>query len=185
MEQADPDRITNRGGSRAVLRRHSPALVERGSQPLAPDLAGGRLAGPPERRSAGQGLETAGVAAAANDGRVVRDLDVAHVAGTPLGTAMEPAVRDDPSPDPGPDLDHDDVVVAGRDTRPPLAQGQDVDVVVDPDGRAVPGGEPIPDRIEVPAGHDRRRDRSSGLELDRSRDADPDPPQPPGDRSGR
>ena len=64
---------------------------------------------------------------------VVDDLDVADVAGAALRAAMEPAVGDDPGPDAGPDLDDDHVVVAGRDPRPPLAEGQDVDVVVDPD----------------------------------------------------
>ena len=43
-------------------------------------------------------------------------------------------------------------------------------------GRAVARGEPLADRIAVPAGHDRRRDRPAGLELDRPRDADADRP---------
>ena len=114
------------------------------------------------------------------DRRIVGDLDVADVAGTPLRAAVEMAVRDDPGPDPRPDLDDDDVVVAGRDAGPPLPERQDVDVVVDPDRRAVAGGEPLADRVAVPAGHDRRRDRPAGLELDRARDADADPPQPAG-----
>ena len=57
---------------------------------------------------------------------VVDDLDVADVAGAPLGAAMEPAVGDDPGPDPGPDLDDDDVVVAlrRRPTATPRGRGR-------------------------------------------------------------
>ncbi len=46
---------------------------------------------------------------------------------------------------------------------------EDVDVVVDPDRRPVALGEPLADRVAVPARHDRRRDRPAGLELDRAR----------------
>ena len=67
------------------------------------------------------------------------DLDVADVAGAALRAAVEPAVRDDAGADAGPDLDDDDVVVAGRDARSPLPEGQDVDVVVDPDRGAGSG----------------------------------------------
>ena len=90
-----------------------------------------------------------------------------------------------PAPMPVPILIDDDVVVAGGDARPPLAEGEDVDVVVDPDRRAVALGEPLADRIAVPAGHDRWRDRPPGPELDRAGDADPDPPQPARDVMGR
>ena len=38
-----------------------------------------------------------------------------------------------PGPDPGPDLDDDHVVVARRDAGSPLAEREQVDVVVDPD----------------------------------------------------
>src|SRR5438552_2284482 len=69
--------------------------------------------------------------------------------------------------------------------RSPLAEGQQVDVVVDPDRRPVPRGEPLPDRVTVPAGHDRRRDGPPGFELHRSRDADPDAPQVTGQTLGR
>ena len=82
-----------------------------------------------------------------------------------------------PAPMPGPDLDDDDVVVADRDAGSPLAEGEDVDVVVDPDRRAIARREPLPDRIAVPAGHDRRRDRPPAAELDRPGHADADAPQ--------
>ena len=133
-----------------------------------PSSGGGR-AGPAEGGAAGQRLEAAEVAAAADDERVVDDLDVADVAGTPLRAAMEVAVRDDARADPGPDLHDHDVVVAGRDPGPPLAEREQVDVVVDPDRGVVAVGEPLPDRVAVPAGHDRRRDRPAGSEFDRTR----------------
>ena len=104
---------------------------------------------------------------------------MADVAGTPLRATMEVAVRDDACPDARPDLHHDHVGVAGRDAGPPLAQGEDVDVVVDPDRRPVAGGESLADRIAVPAGHDRRRDGPARLEFDRPGHADADPPQSP------
>ena len=72
--------------------RHRPALVERRPQPRAPAVERGRLAGPADRLAAGQRLEAADVAAAADDRRVVDDLDVADVAGAALGAAVEPAV---------------------------------------------------------------------------------------------
>ena len=157
-----------RATSSAVTRpRWSSAVRSRG----APAVAGRRLAGPAERGAAGERLEAADVAAAADDRRVVDDLDVADVAGTALGAAMEAAVGDDPGADARPDLDDDDVVVAGGDAGPPLPEGEDVDVVVDPDRRAVARGEPLADRVAVPAGHDRRRDRPAGRELDRARHA--------------
>ena len=102
------------------------------SRSLRPS-SGGRLAGPAERAAAGQRLEAADVAAAADDRGVVDDLDVADVAGAPLRAAVEVAVRDDPRPDAGPDLDHDHVVVAGRDARAPLPEREQVHVVVHPD----------------------------------------------------
>ena len=63
---------------------------------------------------------------------IVGDLDVAHVPGTALGTAVEPPVGDDARPDARADLDHHHVLVAHRDARPPLPHRQHVDVVVHP-----------------------------------------------------
>ena len=48
-------------------------------------------------------------------------------------------------------------------------------------GRAVALGEALADRVAVPAGHDRRRDRAAGPELDGAGHADADAPQRPGD----
>src|SRR6185436_11733660 len=107
------------------------------------------------------------------------------VAGTPLRAAMDPAVRDDPGPDARADLDHDHVVVSGGDARPPLPERQEIDVVVDPDGGAVAGREPLTDRVAIPARHDRWRDGTPRLELDGTRDADADPPQLTRDGPGR
>src|SRR4029079_16983292 len=125
------------------LGRHDAALIER--RPEARRAAAERRLLPrlTERAAAGQRLEAADVAAATDDTGVVADLDVAHVAGAPLGTAMEPAVGDDPGADPGPDLHDDDVVVAGGDPGAPLPEGEDVDVVVDPDRGAMAAREPL------------------------------------------
>ena len=71
------------------------------------------------------------------------------------------------------------------DSRPPLPQRQDVHVVVDPDGGVVRRRESGPDRIAIPAGHDRRRDGSPGSELDRPRNADADAPEPTRHLAGR
>ena len=118
----DGDRVAERGRPGDVLRGDRAALVEGGPEPRAAALCAAACAGPPERGAAGERLEAADVAAAADDRRVVGDLDVADVAGTPLGAAMEAAVGDDPGADAGADLDDDDVVVAGRDPRAPLAR---------------------------------------------------------------
>ena len=128
-----PDEAARATSSAVTVPRWSRAVRSRA---LRPSRAAA-CAGAAERPAAGQRLEAADVAAAADDGRIVGDLDVADVAGAALGAAMEAAVRDDPRADPGPDLDDDDVVVAGRDAGAPLAEREHVDVVVDPDGRAV------------------------------------------------
>ena len=57
-----------------------------------------------------------------------------------------------------------------------LVQGEEVDVVVDPDGRAIALFEPTADVEPVPAGHDGRGDRSAGFEVDGPGDADGDAP---------
>ena len=92
-----------------------------------------RASAPPPADS----LEAADVSAAADDRRVVDDLDVADVAGRSLGAAVQLAVGDQPGADARPDLHEDDIGVAGGDAGPPLAERHDVDVVVDPDRRAV------------------------------------------------
>ncbi len=87
------------------------------------------------------------------------DHDVADVARGALGAAVDPAVRHDPAADAGADLDVEQVLDVAP-VGPVLAQGHDVDVVVDEDRRAgVALGEPVGDREAVPAGHDRRVDR--------------------------
>ena len=85
------------------------------------------------------------------DRRVVGDLDVPHVAGASLGAAMQTTVGDDAGPDARPDLDDDDIVMARRDARAPLPESQEIDVVVDPDRRAVVLAESLTDRVTVPA----------------------------------
>ena len=58
-----------------------------------------------ERLAAGDRLEAADVAAAADDVLAARDPDVADVAGGAPGAAVDVAVGDDPAADPGADLD--------------------------------------------------------------------------------
>ena len=94
------------------------------------DARGAQPAG--DRRPAGHRLEAADVAAAAHGVDVVGHLDVAEVAGGALGAATQRAVADDAAADAGGDLDEQQVVdVAEPDEV--LAEGHDVDVVVDDD----------------------------------------------------
>ena len=160
-------------------------LVQR--QPQAFASAGERHALPVAGQGGapGERLEAADVAAPADHRRVVDDLDVPDVAGRALRPAVDAAVRDDPGADAGADLDDDDVVMANRDPRPPLAEGEDVHVVVDPDRRPIAVGESLADRISVPARHDRRADRPPGAKLDGTGHADADAPEPAGQVAGR
>jgi hypothetical protein len=151
-------------------------VVERRCEPRAASLPSCRLAVPADRLATRQRLQAADVPAPAHDRGVVDDLDVPDVAGTPLRAAVKPTVGDDPRADARPDLHHDHVVVALCDPRAPLPEGQDVDVVVDPDRGAVARRESFADRVAVPAGHDRRRDGPPGRELHGTRHADADPP---------
>ncbi len=160
-------------------------LVERRTESLAAPFARRGLAGAADRGTTGECLEAADVAAAADDRTLVDDLDVAHVTGTALGAAVEAAVGDDPGADARADLDDDHVVMAHRGAAAPLAQAEQVDVVVDPDRRVVGRGEAGAHRIAVPAGHDRWRDRRAGAELDRPGHADADAPQVAGQAARR
>jgi len=130
-----------------------------------------------ESGSPGQGFETATVPAAADDRRVVGHLDMTDVPGTARRSSMELAVDEDARANARTDLDEDRCVMTPGDTGTVFAEGHQVDVVVHPNGNGVASAEPFADRIIVPAGHDRRGSRPPGCELDRSWDADPDPPQ--------
>ena len=79
---------------------------------------------------AGQGLEAADVAAVADHLVVAGDPDVADVARRALRAAMDVPAGDDAAADPGADLDHQEVLGVGQG-RQVLAEGHDVDVVVD------------------------------------------------------
>ena len=135
MATGSPKEAARATSSAVTAPRWSRAVRRRGLRPsraaASPALA--------ERSAAGKGLQATDIAAAADDRRVVDDLDMADVAGAALGAAVEAPVRDDPGPDAGPDLHDDDVVVAGGDTRAPLAEREDVHVVVDPHRRAGSG----------------------------------------------
>ncbi len=155
-------------------------LVERDPQPVAGSRASRHLTRAGERRAAGHCLEAADVAATAHDRCVIDHLDVAHIPGAALRPAVDAAIRDDPRADAGADLHHHDVLVAHRHAGAPLAERQHIDVVVDPGRHTVAGLEALADRVVVPAGHDRRRDRTAGPVLDRPGHPDPDPEQAAG-----
>ncbi len=96
---------------------------------------------------------------------------------------MDPSVHDDARADPGADLDEHEVLDAAAATGGQLTKRHHVHVVVEPHGHTA-AGEPLAHVVPVPAGHDRRRDRERGLEFDRARDADPDPPEAPRQGAG-
>ena len=123
-EKGDRHRVAERCRPGDILGGDRPVLVERQARRCAPALGRGLRTGPADGRPAGKGLEAADVAAPADDARIVDDLDVADVAGTALGAAMEPAVADDPGADARADLDDDDVVVARGDTRSAIRRGR-------------------------------------------------------------
>ena len=161
LEQPDGHRIAERGSPRDVLGGHAAVLVEGDPQPRAavrqrpPPPRRAPRAAPPASASRQPTLPQRHTTDA-----VVDDLDVADVAGATLRAAVDPPVRDDAGADAGADLDDHDVVVADGDAGPPLAKGEEVHVVVDPDRRAVSIGEPLAHGVAVPARHDRRRDRA-------------------------
>ena len=80
-----------------------------------------------------------------------------------------------PGPDAGAHLAVDQVEVLITAART-LVQREQVHVVVDPHGRVVALFEPAADVEPVPAGHDGRRDRSAGREVDGTGDAHGDAP---------
>ena len=136
-------------------------------------LGAGRREPGRERLAAGDRLEAADVAAAA-------DHVIAAVARIcPMSPAAPRAPRwmcpsaTIPHPIPVPTLTSSRCDVS-RQCDPVLAAGHDVHVVVDEHRRAVVVREPLRDVEAVPAGHDRRVDRPPGVELDRARDADAD-----------
>src|SRR6201999_3598344 len=118
-------------------------------------------------------LEAAGVAAAADDVLVPAEADVADVTGRALRAAVVAVARDDPTADAGADLDVEQVLAVAP-VRVVLAEGHDVDVVVDQHGDVVVLREPAGDREAVPARHHRRSHRFAARERDGRGDADAD-----------
>ena len=99
--------------------------------------------------------------------------DVAEVAGGALGAPVQPPAADDSGADAGRDLDEDEVLHVGVDGGV-LAQGHQVDVVVD-EHRPAEGGPDVPGHVVVvPTGHDRRQHRSPGRVLDGAGQTDAD-----------
>jgi hypothetical protein len=99
---------------------------------------------------------------------------VADVAGGAVGAAVDLPIDDDPAADARPHLHEQQMVDLGP-VGPVLPQRHDVDVVVDEHRDRVAVGEPLRDRVPVPARHDRRVAGTAGRVLDRPRHPDPDP----------
>ena len=88
------------------------------------------------------------------------------VSGAALHPALDRAVRDDARADTGADLDEDEIIDSAGTSFRSLAEGHDVDVVVDLNRHTEAIGKPLAHGVGVPAGHDRGSDWSPGLELD-------------------
>src|SRR5690606_18647532 len=153
--ELDAGHVALGGAVGDVLRGHRAV----GGEPLG---EGGRGAGtrgqqrvPGQRRAAEQRLQATRVAACAD--RAVRiGLDVANVAGTPVGTAVRLAVEIDAATDPRTDLDEEQVVGGPGHAAEALPHGHDVHVVVHHDRTAVLPRQHVAHRVAVPARHDRR-----------------------------
>ena len=136
----------------------SPARASATTSTPEPAGQAGRPQPRGERRAAGDGLEAARVAAAADDVVVAGHADVPDVAGGALRAPVHAAVGDDPAADPRADH-HVQQVVDVPPIGPVLAQRGQVDVVVDERRDVVVRREPARDREAVPAGQHARRDR--------------------------
>jgi hypothetical protein len=93
---------------------------------------------------------------------------MADVAGHAMRAAVQLASRDDAGPDPGADLDEDEMP-DGLGNRAELTQRHQVGVVIDKRGHAGQAGEQ-PRRVDpVPAGHPRRGYDPARVEVDGAR----------------
>ena len=101
------------------------------------------------------------------------------VAGRSLGAALDVAVGNDAGPDPGPDLDEDDVFFAAGAALSArcAARAMMLTSLSTQTGASKRDREPFPDRIVVPAGHDRRGNRPCCREFDGPRHAEADAPR--------
>ena len=137
-------------------------------------LGDGDLRVADQRPASGDGLEASDLAAPAE--RIgVGDPHVPDVARRSVRAAVDATVREESGTDARADLAVDQVEAARRGAAP-LAEREQVDVVVDPHRRVVALLEAPPDVESVPARHDRRCDGAARLEVDRARDADADAP---------
>ena len=102
---------------------------------------------------AGDGLQTAAVAAAA-DQPVLDHARVPDLAGNPGDAAVEAAADDQPDADPGREAQVDDVAAAATGAEDVLAHGAGVGVVLDQDGHPEPVLELLGRPDPIPAGQD-------------------------------
>ena len=91
-----------------------------------------------------------------------------------FGATMKDSAQDQPGADAGPDLDEDEILGLGVHY-PVLAESHDVHIVVDQHGHIEQLSKPVGNRKEMPSRHDRRIDRHSVREVDRSGQTDSDP----------
>ena len=98
---------------------------------------------------------------------------MADVAGDALGAALQQPAGDDAGTDAGGHLDEHEVL-AVRPGEGALAEGHDVDVVVDEDRHLEVLLHPAGHVEAIPAGHDRRVHRAPGRVLDGAGNADAD-----------
>ncbi len=118
-------------------------------------------------------LEAAAAAAAAQ-GSLVVEGEVADLARHPVAAAEDLAVEDEPGPDPGGHLDEDDVVVATAQAATVFGEGPEVGIVLDVYDGAERPRRCRPHVDALPGGHDRRgqhpvvADRSGHPHADRA-----------------
>ena len=164
LQELDRDRVAERRRSRHVLGGH--AAVLRRARSSSRPLRSSRAASSPwraERRAARQRLEAAHVAAPADDRRVVDDLDVPDVARRdPWAPRWSRPSEMIPAPIPVPILTTTTLSwpCAMPDRHSPRAST--LTSLSTQTGARVARREALPDRVAVPAGHDRRRDRAAG-----------------------
>ena len=129
-----------------------------------------------QRVAAGDRLEAADVAAAADDVVARRSPRM-----WPMSPAAPSAPRwmwpsaTIPQPMPVPDLDEEQVLRLAPAHPSARRRAMMFTSLSTSTGRPVAPGEPLRDGEVVPAGHDRRVDRPAAVELDRARHADADP----------
>ena len=98
--------------------------------------------------------------------------DQVDLAGGAVAAAMELAPEDQPGAEAGTDREEDEVLHPARDPLPALADGRQVDVVLDGDGKTQPVANVVTPESSLEAGDVRREPELSGVRIDDAGDAD-------------